>query len=319
MQPTSSPRRHQGMLPMNTVFHVGDAIVSDNGLYFATLRADGTLAVFRGIDETDPVAVLWSSGRNGATGQYFALVQNDGNFCIYRGTGLDQVEGWHWGSQMTAKGSSFYGAMQDDGNFSIRKGHGPDDSCGLIWATGATDRVESIVEVLHIEYDLDAACVLRTSPANVYNEAVGHDDAPASVCGTVSVTTTTAWTNDIPARYSADAHFRAPVPVMDSEAIVMSCESLCFLPNTAHTASRSWRFDTPAPAGPARASVHVTYSTISVPYVLLAALRFESGVRVIGPLKGAFMGTNAHDLKASFAAAGKSRAIERRLPIIPIA
>lgn len=325
--PSNATRRYDGVLPMNAVFRVGDIVVSANGLYFATLREDGTFAVFRGIDDNDPAAQLWSTNRPGGAGPYFALVQSDGKFCIYQGSDTAHNCGWHWGSQMTAKGSAFYGAMQDDGNFSIRKGSGPADSCGLIWATGATDRVESIVEVLHIEYDLGAACVLRTSPASVYSEMVAnHDSAMLThpVRGTISVTTTTAWTNDIPARYSADAHFRHPVPIVDGDGVAMAEEAFCFLPNAAHTASRNWHFDTPVnvPRDAAvRASVHVTYSTISVPYVLLAALRFESGVRVVGPLKGAFIGTNPHGLKACFVPhdplPNPARAVERQLRTVP--
>ncbi|TWI61150.1 hypothetical protein IP91_04737 [Pseudoduganella lurida] len=319
-------RRFDGVLPMNTAFRTGDILVAGNGLYFATLRADGTFAVFRGIDDNDPAALLWSSGRPGETGPYFAIVQSDGNFCVYRETGDEGSGfGWHWGSQMTAKGNAFYGTMQEDGNFSVRKGQGPADSCGLIWATGATDRVESIVEVLHIEYDLGNACVLRTSPSNVYNETVVNcdkDQKQHRLRGTISVTTTTAWNNDITARYSADAHFRAPVPVVDGEAIELTGAPTPFLPDAAFSASSSWHFDTPvdvAPNASLRSAVSVTYSTISVPYVLLAALRFESGARVVGPLKGSFRGTNPHGTRASFVPhdplPDNARMFERRLQV----
>jgi len=300
-------RRFNGILPMNEVLHVGDIIVSDNGLFFATLREDGCLAVYRGIDDTDPEALLWESAQKPADGPFFALVQNDGNFCIYQGTGLDNNLGWHWGSQMTAKGSRFYGTLQDDGNFSVRKGTGPDDSCGLIWASGATDRVESIVEVLHIEYELEQACVLRTSPANLYSETINNcRDAQEThrVLGAIAVTETTAWTNALSARYCADSHFRAQVPVMDGEEVRLSEEAKRYEPNGAQTSTRNWGFNTPVcvEANTAlRAAIAVTYSTIAVPYVLLGQLRFESGVRVIGPVKGAYLGTNAHSLVATFA------------------
>jgi hypothetical protein len=300
-------RRFNAVLPMNDIFSEGDIIVSDNGLFFATLREDGCFAVYRGIDDSDPEALLWESGKKQGQGPFFALVQNDGNFCIYQGTDLAHNVGWHWGSQITAKGSRFYGALQDDGNFSIRKGTGPDDSCGLIWASGATDRVESIVEVLHIEYEVELACVLRTSPASLYSETINNcKDAEEThrLLGAIAVTETTAWTNALSARYCADAHFRAPVPVMEGDECRTSSEAMRYEPNGAQTSTRNWGFNTPvnvAPQTSMRASIAVTYSTIAVPYVLLGQLRFESGVRVIGPVKGAFLGTNAHSLTATFA------------------
>ncbi|UGQ46849.1 hypothetical protein [Massilia endophytica] len=314
-------RRHEAMLAMHQIFAVGDYLVSDNGLFTATLREDGTFAIFRGVDSSDPAALLWSSGKAGAPGDYFALVQADGNFCIYRGADLEHNEGWHWGSQITAKGSDFYAAMQDDGNFSIRKGRGPADSCGLIWASGATDRVESIVEVLHIDYDLGGSCVLRTSPASLYSETIGNHAADAEMhrlVGAVAVTETRAWTNSTSARYSADAHFMAAAPQVDGDAVVLSAEGDRFMPNGAHTSTRNWGFDTPvevAPGSTVRAAIGVTYTTIAVPYVMLGMLRFESGATAAGPLKGAFMGTNAHSLTASFVAqkGEASRRIERAL------
>jgi len=299
-------RRFHAVLPMNEVFRVGDIIVSDNGLFFATLREDGCFAVYRGIDDSDPEALLWHSVQKPGEGPFFALVQNDGNFCIYQGSDLAHNAGWHWGSQMTAKGSRFYGALQDDGNFSIRKGTGPEDSCGLIWASGATDRVESIVEVLHIEYEMQLACVLRTSPANLYSETICNckdEQETHRVLGAIAVTETTAWTNALSARYCADAHFRAPVPVMDGEECQLSSKAKRYEPGGAQTSTRNWGFNMPvslAPQTRLRASIAVTYSTIAVPYVLLGQLRFESGVRVIGPVKGAFLGTNAHSLAAAF-------------------
>jgi hypothetical protein len=316
-------RRFDAILPMNQVLAVGDYVVAENGLFFATLRDDGVFVVVRGIDSNDPDGLLWDSGKVGAVGPYYAVVHDDGNFCIYQGSDQAHHCGDHWSSQMTAKGSQFYAAMQDDGNFSIRKGKGPQDSCGLIWATGATDRVESIVEVLHIEYDLAEACVLRTSPANLYSETIhnhGNAISSHSLAGAVAITETTAWSNAVSARYCADTHFRAPVPVLDGDECILSDHGARFEPNGAQTTIRHWGFDTPvnvAPQGAVRASIAVTYSTIAVPYVLLGQLRFESGMRVLGPIRGAYLGTNAHSLTATFmprdAASQQGRIIQRAL------
>lgn len=318
-------KRYDAVLPMGSILAVGDYLSSDNGLFMATLREDGTFAVFRGVDVSDAGAMLWSSGKADTPGAYFALVQSDGNFCIYKGSDLEHNEGWHWGSQITAKGGDFYAAMQDDGNFSVRKGKGPADSCGLIWASGATDRVESIAEVLHIEYDLAGTCVLRTSPASLYSETINNPNEAAEIhklVGAIAITETTAWTNSTAARYTPDAPFIATVPQVDGDEVRLSSAGTRFLPNGAHTSTRNWGFDTPveiAPKSTVRAAIAVTYSTIAVPYVMLGMLRFESGACVVGPLKGAFMGTNAHSLTASFVAqVGEStRRTERALQALP--
>jgi hypothetical protein len=116
------------------------------------------------------------------------------------------------------------------------------------------------------------------------------------------------------------------VPILDGEQYVLSDGGARYVPNGAQTTIRHWGFDTPvnvAPQAAVRAAIGVTYSTIAVPYVLLGQLRFESGVRVLGPLKGAYLGTNAHSLTATFLplapAPQHGRSISRALRPLPAA
>ncbi|SFU94790.1 hypothetical protein [Pseudoduganella namucuonensis] len=304
--PSHGGRRFNGHLPMNQIMHVGDYIVSDNGLFFATLQGDGTVRVYRGIDATDEQGLLWSSRKGGDRGRYFALVQSDGNFCIYQGADLAHNCGWHWGTQITAQGRRFYAAMQDDGNFSIRAGAGPDDSRGVVWASTVTDRVLSIEEVLHIEYDFGNACVLRTSPASQYSETVvnpGAATAARTLAGSVAVTETSSWTNTPAAALGPDVEYRHGVPAVSGDSFVMSDEPVEYVANCAITRLTDWAFDTPynvPPRASVRATIALTYSTVSVPYVLVGQLRFESGARVVGAIRGNYLGTNAHSLTAGF-------------------
>lgn len=304
--PSHGGRRFEAILPMNQILHVGDYLVSENGLFFATLYGDGTLRVFRGIDSSDEQGLLWRSRSAGERGRYFALVQSDGNFCIYKGADLAHNCGWHWGTQMTAPGSEFYAAMQDDGNFSIRAGAGPDDSRGVVWASSVTDRVLSIEEVLHIEYDLGSSCVLRTSPASQYCETVNNNSAETetrTLSGSVAVTESSSWTNSPPATLGPDVEYRAGVPAIAGDDFVMSDEPVWYVANCATTRLTDWGFDTPynvAPHTAMRAAIALTYSTVSVPYVLIGQLRFESGARVVAAIKGNYLGTNAHSMTASF-------------------
>lgn len=304
--PSHGGRRFNGTLPMQQILQVGDYIVSDNGLFFATLQGDGAFCVYRGIDVNDEQGLLWSSRRAGERGRYFALLQNDGNFCVYQGSDLAHNCGWHWGTQMTAQGQQFYAAMQDDGNFSIRAGAGPHDSRSVIWATAVTDRVLSIEEVLHIEYDFEQACVLRTSPASQYSETINNTSAQASthmLAGSIAVTETSSWTNAPAATLGPDVEYRHGVPGVSGNDYVISDEAVDYVANCAITRLTDWAFDTPylVPAQSSmRATIALTYSTVFVPYVLLGQLRFESGARVVGAIRGHYQGTNAHSLTASF-------------------
>ena len=108
---------------------------------------------------------------------------------------------------------------------------------------------------------------------------------------------------------------------MDGDECRLSSEAKRYEPNGAQTSTRNWGFNTPVVVSPQtllRASIAVTYSTIAVPYVLLGQLRFESGVRVVGPVKGAFLGTNAHSLATTFAPLepkpNTNSRIERQMP-----
>jgi hypothetical protein len=299
-------RRFDSTVAMNEILAVGDYIVSGNGLFFATLRADGNFCVYRGIDVAHDHALLWGIRKSAEGGQFFARVQADGNFCIYRGTDPMHNQGWHWGTQVKAEGRSFYAAMQDDGNFCIRRGRGADDSQGLVWASGVTDRVETIDEILHIEYALDAARILRTSLASLYSETLHNTGSELEFCtvaSAVTVTETSSWSDSLGIRLRSHTAFQPGIPVVDGGDVVLAKKATTYIWNGASAATQNWRFSTPvsvARSQSVRAVVSATYSTISVPYTLIGRLRFESGAEVVGIIKGVYMGSNAHDLTAHF-------------------
>lgn len=299
-------QRHESILPMNQILGVGDYIVSGNGLFFAILQSDGNFCVYRGIDAAHDHGLLWGIKKSGDGGEFFALVQTDGNFCVYRGTDLMHNRGWHWGTQATADGGEFYAAMQDDGNFCIRKGSGPEDSYGLVWASGVTDRVQTIDEILHIEYELESARILRTSPASLYSETL-HNRGPVpehrNIASSVTVTETSSWSDSLAIRHGAHTTFTPGIPVVDGDDVVLAEAGTTYIWNGASAATKNWCFSTPvtvAPTMSVRAVISATYSTISVPYILVGRLRFESGAQVVGTLRGTYMGSNAHSLNATF-------------------
>jgi len=304
--PLKPGRRFDSTVAMNDIIGVGDYIVSGNGLFFAILRDDGNFCVYRGIDAAHDHALLWGIRKSAGGGEFFAVVHDDGNFCIYRGTDPMHNHGWHWGTQVTAGGEAFYAAMQDDGNFCIRKGSGADDSHGLVWASGVTDRVEAIDEILHIEYDLDTARIMRTSLASLYSETLHNAGSTLelrTVASSVMVTETSSWSDTLGIGQDTPTAFRPGIPIVDGGEVVLSQTPTTYIWNGASASTKNWRFSTPvsvARSQSVRAVVSATYSTISVPYTLIGRLRFESGAQVVGIVKGVYMGSNAHDLTAHF-------------------
>jgi hypothetical protein len=300
----AAPARLRSVLPMNHLINVGDTIVSENGMFYAQLSADGTFRVCRGSSLEHSFGTLWSSKRPGDGFRYFALVQTDGNFCVYRGDDLLSNEGWQWGTQITAEGGQFFGVLRDDGDFAICAGTGPDDNHGEIWSTGVTDPVRSIDEVVRIEYDLAAARLLQERPSDLYRESVHNHNGEAHtslLTGAVTVSDTSAW-NDGLGDVCAPPPFRAQVPLMQAGRVVLSGDTQAYERNNAVTTPKTWGFNAPA-AVPACSTmtcmVTAIRSTICVPFVMTGLFTLASGTQVTGKVRGMYNGCNCHDLSVS--------------------
>ena len=64
----------------------GQYLVSSNGQYILTQRADGDLVLYAGRDPQHAGAILWQSGyTHSGGGPYFTVLQSDGNLVTYRG------------------------------------------------------------------------------------------------------------------------------------------------------------------------------------------------------------------------------------------
>ena len=297
---------YHAVLPMNRCLSVGDYIVSANGMFFAIIEADGKLRVYRGAGLERHQGRLWETERTGEGGRFFALVQSDGNFCIYRGSGLAHNDGWHWGTQMTAEGGQFYAHLQDDGNFAICAGGGPCDYQGTVWESGVTDPVASIDSVYAIDYALDSARIVSAVASDLYRETVNNSNAHTQtslVSGSVTVSDTAAWTDQLDLAAPAPAGFKGPVPVVAGERVVLSTDSgHVFLRNNGATTPKTWGFNAPA-AVPARSSmmclVAAVRSSVVVPYCLSGVFTLKSGARVHGSVNGTYKGCNSHTLSVT--------------------
>jgi hypothetical protein len=297
---------YQRVLPMNRCLRVGDRIASGNGMFFAVLEADGQLRVYRGGAPGQAQGVLWASGRGGEGGRFFALVQTDGNFCVYRGDGLAANLGWVWGSQMTAEGGQFHAALENDGSFCVCKGSDPAIAPDRVWSSGATDPVAGIDMIERIDYDLSTALVVASRPADLYRETVSNQNdqvQTSMVSGSVVVSDTTAWSDELAAGALAPAGFKGAVPMVSSGKVVLSPQtSHAFIRNGAATAGKTWGFNAPAAVPPNSAMmcvVSATRSAIIVPYTMHGAFTLASGRQVTGSVDGTYSGSNCHDLSVT--------------------
>lgn len=300
------PMVYQRVLPMNRCLNVGDRVVSGNGMFFATLEADGQLRVRRGRGPGDEQGVLWATGRSGEGAHFFALVQTDGNFCIYRGADLSSNQGWHWGTQMTAAGGQFHALMGNDGSFCVCQGSDPAIRSEQVWTSGVTDPVARIDSIGRIEYGLADASIVAERASDLYRETVSnHNDQiqTSMISGSVIVSDTVGWSDDLPAGVTAPQGFRGPVPVVSSGKVVLSADANhCYLRNGAATSAKTWGFN--APAGvPPRSSmmclVSAVRSSLIVPCTLHGVFTLASGRQVAGSVAGSYHGSNCHDLSVT--------------------
>jgi hypothetical protein len=300
------PVVYQQVLPMHRCLNVGDRIVSGNGMFFATLEADGQLRVGRGRGPGQQQGVLWATGRSGEGAQFFALVQTDGNFCIYRGGDLSNNQGWHWGTQMTAEGGQFHALLGNDGSFCVCKGSDPAIQSEQVWNSGVTDPVARIDVVERIEYALADALIVAARPSDLYRETVSnHNDQiqTSMISGSVIVSDTIGWADELQAGVPAPQGFRGPVPVVSSGKVVLSSDSgHCYLRNGAATSAKTWGFNAPAAVPPKSSMmclVSAIRSSINVPYTLHGVFTLASGCQVGGSAAGTYNGSNCHDLSVT--------------------
>jgi hypothetical protein len=297
---------YQRVLPMNRCLHVGDRIVAANGMFFAILDADGQLRVVRGGGPERQQDVLWASARGGEGGRFFALVQTDGNFCIYRGDGLSGNEGWHWGTQMTAEGGQFHAILNNDGSLCVCKGSDPAIAPEPVWSSGATNPVACIDSIERIVYDLADALVVASQPSDLYRETVSNpnDQVQTSmISGSVTVSDTTGWCDELGAGTQGPDGFKGAVPVVSFSKVVMSADAgHGYLRNSAATTPKTWGFNAPAAVPPNSAMmclVSAIRSSIVVPYTLHGVFTLASGRRVAGSVDGTYSGSNCHDLSVT--------------------
>lgn len=285
-----------------------DILVSNNGLFFAALQPDGNLCVYRGTGPGDNLGLLWSSRTSaGPIGQYFLAMQGDGNLCVYKGTGPQDNKGYFWGSQSSRQAGEYFVVLQDDGNFCIYKGTGPDNNRGFVWNTQAIDPVAN-VEIGSIVYDVAAAEILQSGPAELYRQTVTNDSLQpqvSTITGSATVTETTGWSDSLSVKVGVSTSFKTGIPFLAEGKVQVSVDvTNTYTWNGSTSQSKTWGFNTPVSVAPHTVIVGLvtaTISTIAVPYTMTGTVILKSGTRLPNrKIKGTYLGTNSHDLTVRF-------------------
>lgn len=282
-----------------------DYIQSPNSLFFAIMQSDGNFCVYRGTGPDDNHGFVWGCNRESLPGgPYFAIMQSDGNFCVYTGTDPSDGRSGVWCSMQTAPEGLFYALMQDDGNFCVYRS-APNDYHG-VWCTMAIDPVVD-VEISTIDYDVDAAKIISSNPAELYRQQVSNhtmQTQTSAISGSESVSETSGWSDSLGAKIGVKTTFSTGIPFVAEGKVEVSAEisnTYTWSGSTTHT--KTWSFNTPVSVPPMTtmiAIVAATTSTITVPYTLSGTVIFKSGTRMPGQIKGIYTGSNSHDLTVTF-------------------
>ncbi|RYZ81325.1 MAG: hypothetical protein EOO68_36015 [Moraxellaceae bacterium] len=294
-------------IALNQFLSTNDYLVSNNGAFFALMQGDGNLCVYRGTPDVNK-GFLWGAlSRSQPNGSYFTLMQGDGNLCVYKGTGPSNNQGFVWGAIAHSQPEqAYFAVMQDDGNLCVYKGTGPNDNHGGLWCTNAIDPVVDI-EISTINYDLAAAKIIRTTPAELYRQTVVNQTSQpqtSSISGSQSISETSGWSDSLAVKVGVSTSFKTGIPFVAEGKITVSVEvTNTYTWNGSTTQTKTWSFNTPVtvPANTTYvALIAATISTISVPYVMTGTLILKSGARVPGIINGIYTGSNSHDLTVTY-------------------
>jgi hypothetical protein len=201
----------------------------------------------------------------------------------------------------------YFEIIQDDGNFCVYRGTGPSDNHGGVWCSMQTDPVADFT-ISHIEYDVAAAQILKSGPAELYRQTVRNStqtDQTSTIEGSESVEQTSSWSDSLGITVGVSTSFACGVPLVAEGKVDVSVEANnTYTWSGSETKNKTWSWSAPlnVPAGSvASVIVSTTLSTIAVPYALTGTFVFKSGVRMPGTVTGLYTGSNSHDLTVTYA------------------
>lgn len=288
-----------------------DYLVSNNRCFYAIMQKDGNFVVYRGSGPGDTYGpALWASataaGYSLGDGDYSVYMRFDGNFVCFRGNNTSDIV---WASaslkSYPLQSGDYVALMQDDSNLVVYNQSG-----GAPWATGGGDLVIGF-EANDIQYYLDAAKTLETTPLEVDSEGASNDTAveqKQSVKLKDAVTQTSSWSSSVVDKVSitSTTSLQSSIPIVSVGTTLVVSEE--------RTVTNSWSGSstktnddtytahlTVPPVKHYKAILTATKSVIAVPYTLHGTAILQSGTRIPArTLNGTYTGANSHDYETHY-------------------
>jgi PKD repeat protein len=115
-------------------------LVSRNGKYYAIMRENGYIEIYRWDDPDDRFNYnigriwYWPPQYPIPNPPCYATVQSDGNFCVYPGSYPEERRGERlWCSEKTGETKDYYAIVKDNGSLCVYEGSGPEDQDADEW------------------------------------------------------------------------------------------------------------------------------------------------------------------------------------------
>jgi hypothetical protein len=300
-------------LRMNEVFPMGSWLRSKNGVFIATLQADGNFVIYRGtsISDAGGHGHLWATDKTG-TGPFFMILQADGNLDIYHGTnpGNQGNDLWYSNKFTSNMSGPYVGLLQDDGNFVVYRGTSENDRTDVWWNTGQTDPLLGFDEIGKLTYNASKAKVVKQVPLQGAEQSVRNDSSsPQTSSVSLQWTTTneSSWSDSVSNSVTIHNSAEVSIPMIASDTL-----DVTYVASTADTkqgsvvttqgASTTVSITVP-PHSSGKVEVWVNQASISEPYSFTGTYLFQSGTRMPAKnVNGIYTGENAYNPQITFTA-----------------
>lgn len=256
-------------------------LCSRNGFFFAVLKPDGNLAVFRGSGPKDSQGYLWGSGKTSA-GPHFAYMQTDGNFVIYDGSGPDDRKAALWATDTDRGQGNYVIVLQDDGNLCLYRASQSDPKRPLgaaIWDSAVTDPVVR-VNVRRLDYTGKGTKDFPGTPVALFLATLRNDmdrEQQMTINRSESIALSRSWSNSLSISAGVSVTGEVGVPGFGTLSATVSLEATATLELGGSSLSEhTWDFSVPvtlAPRETATVLVSVTKTTVRVPYEMEGSTR----------------------------------------------
>ncbi len=280
----------------------GDYLISENGLFCASLNDDGNLCVTRG-SQPDFSQSIWCSGKTASKGSpHCAYLHNNGDLCIYNSEWPD--------GKTTMWCSRNYGPndvphclfLHDDGNLCIYHSEWPNDHT-CMWCSGKTDPVEN-VEIRELHYDMTN---LRVSNPIIKEFGIAEVDNNTDMDALIKQTfikeleETSEWSGTVSVKITVSKEAKIGIPEIGEAGASVQVEagvSFTYREVTTRIAHREHSIEVPASAHK-KTSVLSTIedSVLILPYKAKGIAILKSGTSLPFAINGEYTGTSSHHIK----------------------